>query len=75
MWERTQYNQRLQPEWTKLGTEGGASDRWRIDYGYGPAGENNGNVRSQTVTVPAVGGVAGLTAVQTYSYDPLNSRP
>jgi len=72
LWERTQYNQRHQPEWTKLGTAGGVSDRWQIDYGYGPAGENNGNVRTQTITVPTLGGVTGLTAVQTYTYDALN---
>ncbi|MCA1632977.1 MAG: hypothetical protein LC802_04450 [Acidobacteria bacterium] len=72
LWEQTQYNQRLQPEWMKLGTAGGTSDRWQLVYGYGPTAENNGNVRQQTITVPAVGGINGFNAVQSYTYDPLN---
>jgi hypothetical protein len=34
--------------------------------------DNNGNVLSQTITVPATGTVAGFTATQTYGYDGFN---
>ncbi|MBK7704652.1 MAG: hypothetical protein IPJ30_02450 [Acidobacteria bacterium] len=34
--------------------------------------KNNGNIQSQTITVPNLTGSDGFTAVQTYSYDSLN---
>ncbi|MBK8148044.1 MAG: hypothetical protein IPK58_07445 [Acidobacteria bacterium] len=34
--------------------------------------KNNGNIQSQTITVPTVGSSNGFTAVQTYNYDSLN---
>ena len=34
--------------------------------------KNNGNIQSQTITVPTVGTSTGFTAVQTYTYDSLN---
>ena len=72
LWEVMQYNSRLQAEWIKLGTTNGGIDRWQLEYGYGTAGQNNGNVRSQTITVPTIGTVTGFTATQTYTYDALN---
>ena len=41
------------------------------NYDYGTM-QNNGNVLSQTITVPTVGANAGFSAVQTYTYDSLN---
>jgi RHS repeat-associated protein len=43
----------------------------KLDYGYGTTA-NNGNVLSQTITVPDVGVNAGFVAVQSYTYDELN---
>jgi RHS repeat-associated protein len=48
----------------------------KLEYDYGTT-DNNGNVKSQTITVPTmmmpnVGLVQGFTATQTYSYDELN---
>jgi RHS repeat-associated protein len=66
MWEMTRFNNRLQPTEISLGTQRDDSSVLRLDYGYGAAGKNNGNVRSQTITAP------GLTLSQTYDYDALN---
>jgi RHS repeat-associated protein len=49
----------------------GATNLLDLDYAYGTTA-NNGNVMSQTITVPTVGTNTGFTAVQTYSYDSLN---
>ncbi len=70
-WESTQFNSRLQPTQIALGATTGASDLLRLDYSYGET-NNNGNVLSQTITVPTVGVNTGFTAVQSYSYDSLN---
>ncbi|HET8670480.1 MAG TPA: RHS repeat-associated core domain-containing protein, partial [Candidatus Saccharimonadales bacterium] len=43
----------------------------KLNYGYGTT-DNNGNVQSQTITVPTVGNVNGFAATQTYTYDSLN---
>ena len=60
------YNQRLQPTAIKLGTTSGGSDKLKLDFNYGTT-NNNGNVRSQTITRPS------LTALtQTYTYDGAN---
>ncbi len=78
-WESTQFNSRLQP--TRIGLGGSASDQslLKLDYTYGVVennqlntAKNNGNIQSQTITVPAVGSSIGFTAVQTYNYDALN---
>jgi len=55
LWKVMQYNSRLQAEWIKVGTTDGGADRWQLEYGYGTAGQNNGNLRSQTITVPSIG--------------------
>ncbi len=70
-WESTQFNSRLQPTQIALGTTPGATNLLDLDYSYGTTA-NNGNVLSQTITVPTVGSNNGFTAVQTYTYDSLN---
>ncbi len=49
----------------------GATNLLDLDYSFGTTA-NNGNVLSQTITVPTVGTNTGFTAVQNYSYDQLN---
>lgn len=70
-WENTAFNSRLQP--TQIGLGGSATNTslLKLNYDYGNA-DNNGNVKSQTITVPTVGTNAGFTAVQNYTYDSLN---
>jgi RHS repeat-associated protein len=70
-WESTQFNSRLQPTQIALGTTQGTADKLKLDYSYGGI-TNNGNVLSQTITVPTVGSNNGFTATQTYTYDSLN---
>ena len=70
-WESTQYNSRLQPTQIALGTTQNGTDQLKLNYDYGTTA-NNGNVQSQTITVPTVGGNIGFTAVQAYTYDFLN---
>ncbi|MGQ0540692.1 MAG: RHS repeat domain-containing protein [Blastocatellia bacterium] len=70
-WELTQFNSRLQPTQIALGTVQNGTDKLDLDFGYGTT-QNNGNVLSQTITVPTVGSHAGFVAVQTYTYDSLN---
>ena len=74
-WELTQFNSRLQPTQIALGstkfatgsTTQGATDILKLNYDYGST-QNNGNVQSQTITVPTVGSNPGFTAIQTYTY-------
>lgn len=70
-WESTIFNSRLQPTQIALGTVRNGTDKLKLDYDYGQA-NNNGNVLSQTVNVPATGNAAGFVAAQNYSYDSLN---
>ena len=70
-WESITFNSRLQPTQIALGTVQNATDKLRLNYDYGTTA-NNGNVLSQTITVPTVGSNAGFTATQNYSYDSLN---
>lgn len=70
-WESTVFNSRLQPTQIALGTVQNGTDKLKLDYSYGGIA-NNGNVQSQTITVPTVGSNQGFTAVQTYTYDSLN---
>src|SRR5690606_8844915 len=73
-WESTQFNSRLQPTQIALGATNGATNLLKLDYTYNASGnhDNNGNVLSQTMTVPTVGSSPGFTAEQTYAYDSLN---
>ncbi len=74
-WESTAFNSRLQPTQIALGATPNATNLLKLDYSYGSTA-NNGNVLSQTITVPSVtiGGTThnGFTAVQNYAYDALN---
>jgi RHS repeat-associated protein len=70
-WESTQFNSRLQPEQIALGTVQNGTDILKLNYSYGMT-NNNGNLQSQTITVPAVGQSQGFVAFQTYTYDSLN---
>ncbi len=65
LWEHTNFNTRLQATQIGLGTVSTNSSLLQLDYGYGTTA-NNGNVLSQTITIP------GLTLSQAYTYDPLN---
>jgi RHS repeat-associated protein len=70
-WESMTFNERLQPTQIALGTTPGAANLLDLGYTYGTTA-NNGNVLTQTITVPTVGANTGFTAVQTYNYDPVN---
>jgi RHS repeat-associated protein len=68
--ESTQFNNRLQPTQIALGSSVGNAGVLRIDYAYNSSGnnDNNGNLLSQTITVPGL----SHPFVQTYTYDELN---
>jgi|GEM_PF-1516109 len=69
--ENTQFNSRLQPTQIGLGSSATNQNLLKLNYDYGTT-DNNGNVKSQTITVPTVGINTGFTAIQTYTYDSLN---
>ncbi len=73
-WESTVFNSRLQPTQIALGTVQNGYDKLKLNYTYNTTGnaDNNGNVQSQTITVPTVGANTGFVAVQNYHYDSLN---
>jgi RHS repeat-associated protein len=66
LWEHSNFNSRLQPTEIGLGTAQSGVDRLKLEYSYGTT-NNNGNVQSQTITVPN-----GPTLSQSYEYDELN---
>lgn len=66
-WENTTFNSRLQPTQIGLGAGAYSQSLLKLEYSYGTTA-NNGNVVSQTITVP---GVAD-PFIQTYAYDSLN---
>ncbi len=70
-WENTAFNSRLQP--TQIGLGGSATNTslLKLNYDYGST-DNNGNVKSQMITVPTVGSNPGFVATQNYTYDSLN---
>ncbi|HEX7317073.1 MAG TPA: RHS repeat-associated core domain-containing protein [Pyrinomonadaceae bacterium] len=69
LWEHTSYNSRLQPTQIGLGTSAANSSKLQLDYAYGTDdSHNNGNLRTQTITVPGM----AQPYVQTYGYDELN---
>lgn len=70
-WQKTVFNSRLQATQIAQGTTNGATNVLKLDFDYGST-QNNGTILSQTITVPTVGGNAGFTAVQNYTYDTLN---
>jgi RHS repeat-associated protein len=69
--ENTQYNSRLQPVQIGLGASASTQNLLKLNFDYG-AGDNNGNVKSQTITVPTAGANQGFVATQSYTYDSLN---
>jgi RHS repeat-associated protein len=73
-WESTVFNSRLQPTQIALGTVQNGYDKLKLNYTYNTTGnaDNNGNIQSQTITVPTVGANTGFVAVQNYNYDSLN---
>jgi RHS repeat-associated protein len=68
--ESTAFNSRLQPTQIALGSSVGNAGLLKIDYTYNSSGnnDNNGNLLSQTITVPGL----SHPFVQTYTYDELN---
>ena len=78
-WETTLFNSRRQITQIGLGYSATDSGLWKSNYEYGDwngstldTQKNNGNVARQTITVPTIGGVSGLTAIQSYTYDSLD---
>jgi RHS repeat-associated protein len=71
LWEGRTVNNRYQPIQITLGTSSGGSELLKLDYNYGSAG-NNGNVQSQTITVPTIGTATGFVTTQAYYYDALD---
>jgi RHS repeat-associated protein len=71
LWESVKVNDRFQTTEISLGTSAGSGNRLKLEYDYGMT-QNNGNVLSQKITVPAIGTVSGFVAVQSYEYDSLN---
>lgn len=72
-WESTQFNNRLQPTEIALGTAPGGTQLLRLNYSYSNSTTgNNGNVLSQTITVPTIGSATGFVTTQAYTYDALN---
>ncbi len=74
LWERADFNSRLQHTRIRLGTVTDGSSVLRLDYAYGvvaggtlDTAKNNGNPQSQTINVPG----AAAPFVQTYVYDEL----
>jgi RHS repeat-associated protein len=65
--ENTQFNSRSQPIQIGLGSSATSQNLLKLNFDYGTT-DNNGNVKSQTITVPNVTN----PFVQTYSYDSLN---
>jgi len=66
LWEHNTLNKRWQATEIGVGTSSTDSSTMRLAYDYGTT-NNNGNVRSQVITVP---GLSPLT--QSYSYDHVN---
>ena len=71
LWEHTNFNSRLQTAEIGLGTTQGGNDRLQLSYDYGTT-NNNGNLNSQTITVPTIGQATGFTTTQSYTYDVFN---
>jgi RHS repeat-associated protein len=69
--ENTTFNSRLQPIQIGLGSSATSQNLLKLNFDYGTT-DNNGNVKSQIITTPTVGNIAGFTATQSYTYDSLN---
>jgi RHS repeat-associated protein len=73
-WENATYNERQQVVQMGLGRLDTTHDLLNLEFKYktGTNSDNNGSMREQKITVPAVGSNGGFTAIQTYTYDSLN---
>ena len=77
-WETAQYDTpRLQVTEIGLGTTDSTQNLLKLEFKYtGPGSgtddKNNGSMREQKITVPAVGSNSAFTATQAYTYDDLN---
>ena len=73
-WETFLYNNRQQITQIGLGTTDTTvnPNLLKLEYNYGTSTQNNGSLLEQKITVPTVGGSAGFSATQTYTYDSLN---
>jgi RHS repeat-associated protein len=77
-WESTVFNSRLQPMQIALGNVQNATNLLKLNFTYNTPNQNdnNGNVLSQTSTVPTEVRNSttynGFTSTQTYTYDSLN---
>ncbi len=69
--ENTTFNSRLQPTQIGLGSSATSQNLLKLNFDYGST-DNNGNVKSQQITVPTVGTNQGFVATQNYAYDSLN---
>jgi RHS repeat-associated protein len=67
LYDHSAFNSRLQLTERDLGTTLGGVDKLKLEYYYGTT-DNNGNVRSQTITVPGL----STPIAQIYAYDSLN---
>jgi RHS repeat-associated protein len=79
LWEHMLFNQRHQPSEIGLGTSRADSSLLKLEYGYAPTvggtqypTRNNGNVRSQRISVPAEGATPAQTFTQSYGFDALD---
>jgi RHS repeat-associated protein len=80
LWEKVELNHSFQPVEISLGTSASQANRLKLNYSYGvrdasgnlDVSKNNGNVESQTITVPVIGTAQGFTTTQFYEYDELN---
>jgi RHS repeat-associated protein len=72
-WEHTNFNSRLQPIKIGLGSSASDASVLRLDYSYNTPGQtdNNGNLLSQSISVPKPDNVTAVMN-QSYIYDPLN---
>jgi RHS repeat-associated protein len=64
-WENTTFNSRLQPIQIGFGSSATSQNLLKLNFDYGTT-DNNGNVKSQTITTP------NDVFMQTYQYDSLN---
>jgi RHS repeat-associated protein len=75
LWEHTEFNAKLQPKLFGLGATAADPNVLKIEYAFGVidpngtlnAAKNNGNLQSQTISVPGAS-----PFVQSYTYDALN---
>jgi RHS repeat-associated protein len=76
LWETASYDpERLQVKMLGLGTTETTQNLLKLEFGYTTtptSADNNGSMREQKITVPAVGSNSAFTATQPYTYDSLN---